>query len=441
MRPFFAQLRFDSLGLTRSKPLYILLFLECFFIGFSYIQAIDLYREASIAAQESSGLAGGLSPFDGFLVPLFGAHSVLISILFPFLTIRQVAVEYERGSYKILEQLSSKGMSQILSSIVISLLAWALTLVPIVIAVGHWVLNSGHVNFSEISVLLIGHGAFALAIVSVSLVAAHSVRQTAPAVIIVLSMILGFWMIESFAGSVPGGMGAYAKSLSFTSNLRPFERGILSMAHLGYFTGVAGLFLALSNFCSKVFLGRHRVAVIITSAILVPLVLSQAVHTFPTSYDFTENRRNSFSPAVEQALSSAKVPIRLEIYLSQDDSRLYDFERDFLGRLKRSLRQLTVEYAYAGRSGFKPSSDDLYGVFRLSNASRSAETRSTNEEELLPIVFDLIGIPLPQSDGSFYPGYPLAASSDWLGFIFYLILPLIVVGAYFIITQKRRLKT
>lgn len=440
MKSLVSQLRFHFLGIIRSKPLYILLFLECFFVGFSYIQAIDLYREASLAAQESPGLASGLSPFDGFLVPLFGAHSVLISILFPFLTIRQIAVEYERGSYKILDQISSRGLPQIMSAFVVSLFAWVLSLIPILIAIAHWLTGSGHISFSEVAVLLIGHGAFALTIISISLLVAHIMRQTSPAVIIVLSMILGFWMIESFAGSVPSELGNIAKSLSFTANLKAFERGILSMAHLLYFVGLVGLFLGLSKSSSKVFLSSRRIAAIIASAVLGSLVLSQAIQELPTSYDFTENRRNSFSPAIEQAFSQAKNPVHLQIYLSPDDSRLYDFERDFLGRLKRSLRHLTVEYAYTSRSGFKSSSDDLYGIFRLSNSSRSAQTRSTNEEELLPIVFDLIGISQPQTEESFYPGHPLIAASNGLGILFYIILPFIIVGIYFFITQKRRLK-
>lgn len=265
-------------------------------------------------------------------------------------------------------------------------------------------------------------------------------RQTAPAVIIVLSMVLGFWMIESFAGSVPSELGTIAKSLSFTANLKAFERGILSLAHLGYFVGITWLFLGLSKSSSKVFLSRRRMVTIIASAALGSLLLSQVAQTLPTSYDFTENRRNSFSPAIEKALSQARNPIHLQIYLSPDDSRLYDFERDFLGRLKRSLRYLTVEYAYTSRSGFKSSSDDLYGIFKLSNSSKSAQTRSTNEEELLPIVFDLIGISRPQTEESFYSGYPLVASSNRLGILFYLILPFIVVGMYFFVTQKRRLK-
>ena len=48
--------------------------LLCPVVGFGFIQAVALYSEASRSAASFPELARGLSPFDGVLVPTFGAN-------------------------------------------------------------------------------------------------------------------------------------------------------------------------------------------------------------------------------------------------------------------------------------------------------------------------------------------------------------------------------
>ena len=82
---------------SKRKPLLGILFVLCLLAGLSYAQAVDLYAEASRAVARSPALAAGLAPLEGVLVPTFGSLYLGLTLLFPFVAIRQVAREQADG--------------------------------------------------------------------------------------------------------------------------------------------------------------------------------------------------------------------------------------------------------------------------------------------------------------------------------------------------------
>src|SRR5690349_21729610 len=66
-----------------GRALWTMLLLVCPLIGYSFVQAVSLYGEASASAQQSPVLAASLSPLDGVLVPTFGSFYVAVTLLFP----------------------------------------------------------------------------------------------------------------------------------------------------------------------------------------------------------------------------------------------------------------------------------------------------------------------------------------------------------------------
>src|SRR5262245_4741307 len=73
---------------TGGRALWIMLLLICPLVGYSLLQAVSLYSESSLSAQQSPALAVSLSPLDGMLVPTFGSLYVAVTLLFPFVAIR-----------------------------------------------------------------------------------------------------------------------------------------------------------------------------------------------------------------------------------------------------------------------------------------------------------------------------------------------------------------
>src|SRR5262245_28485445 len=66
-----------------GRALWTMLLLLCPLIGYSFVQAVSLYGEASAAALQAPVLARGLSPLDGVLVPSLGAWYIGTTLLFP----------------------------------------------------------------------------------------------------------------------------------------------------------------------------------------------------------------------------------------------------------------------------------------------------------------------------------------------------------------------
>src|ERR1700716_3829951 len=66
LRPLLVKELWEILG---GRALWTMLLILCPLVGYSFIQAVALYSEASSAALQSTALASGLSPLDGVLVP------------------------------------------------------------------------------------------------------------------------------------------------------------------------------------------------------------------------------------------------------------------------------------------------------------------------------------------------------------------------------------
>ena len=88
-----------------GRALWTMLLLLCPLIGYSFVQALALYSEASTAALQAPVLGRGLSPLDGVLVPTLGAFYVGVTLLFPFVAIRVLSYEKESGGLQLLVQL------------------------------------------------------------------------------------------------------------------------------------------------------------------------------------------------------------------------------------------------------------------------------------------------------------------------------------------------
>src|SRR5215470_11956499 len=117
-------------NLVAGRAFWLLLLLVCPLVGYSYIQAVGLYGEASRSAAQLPEVARNLSPLDGILVPTFGALYLANTFLFPFVAIRSIAHEKETGSLKLLLQLPCP-LSLVLAAKVAALVsAWLLMILP-----------------------------------------------------------------------------------------------------------------------------------------------------------------------------------------------------------------------------------------------------------------------------------------------------------------------
>src|SRR5499427_7213306 len=191
LRPLLAK---ELREIVSGRALWIMLLLLCPLVGYSFVQAVSLYAEASAGAQGSPVLSRSLSPFDGILVPSFGAFYIGVTLLFPFVAIRALGQEKESGSLRLLVQLPYRTSTIILTKLAAVLAAWALVSIPTLSVLGIWVLLGGHLGPLETLNLVFGHALYGLLVGTVALFSTTLSDSAATAAIIALAVTIGSWV-------------------------------------------------------------------------------------------------------------------------------------------------------------------------------------------------------------------------------------------------------
>jgi len=414
--------------LLLGRALWITLMITVLLTGYSYIQALNLYSEASRSALKIPELARGISPLDGILVPTLGSLYLAATFLFPFIVIRTVGAEKQVGAHKLLIQLPYSMSMLFAAKLLAALVAWIAMLLPSLAAMALWMTSGGHIHGPEAANLILGHFLYAFVIAGISLAAATLTKSAASAAITALAAILGFWVLD-FAGA--GGNGVLGKlaGLSLTAVLHTFERGVFSLralmgslvAGLGLMT-VAGIWFHPGQSVRR----RARNLGLLLSVLLIASGGVSQIHFFR---DTTEDRRNSFSASDEAALHEMKERLTIKVYLAVEDPRLYDLEHSILGKLQRTLCNVEITFPQNGVSQIPIGGSDRYGQVIYRYAGHQAMSRSTSEEEVLPLIFELAGQKQPPSSrADRYPGYPLVADGHRAGIWFYWVFPVVLLA-------------
>jgi hypothetical protein len=174
-----------------------------------------------------------------------------------------------------------------------------------------------------------------------------------------------------------------------------------------------------------------------TLAVVVILAgLMLAVGSMRTSWDLSENRRNSFAVADEAALRGINDPLRITVYLSPEDPRLTDFEQNIVKKLRRILPRLQVDYAANSQTGLFEGAEERYGEIWYELKGQRVMERSTIDEVVLEQIYRLAGINAPAPlETEAFSGYPLAARPRWAAGFFYAGWPLLIAFMWWLVRR------
>jgi ABC-2 type transport system permease protein len=381
-----------------GRALWIMLLLVCPLIGYSFFQAISLYGESSAAGLQSPVLASSLSPFDGILVPTFGAFYVAVTLLFPFVAIRAVSHEKESGALRLLVQLPYHASTLIGAKFVAVLGAWLLAGIPVLSTLVIWMMLGGHLSPAETLNLFAGHLLYGSLVGAIALFSAAIAESAASAAVITLAFTIGSWVLDFTVAGRPG-LAEWIARLSLTQTLRTFEQGMLSVAvALGMgvvicgFAALAGAWLAPGTpLRSKL----ARSAAIGLAAVIAVIAVSR----LNLSVDVTEDRRNSFPAADQRLLARLGDPLTVTVHMAPEDPRYADLQRNVLAKLERAMPHVTILL------GGDRQSDERYGEVEYVYGDRQDVSRSTSSREILPLLYSLAGVAPPAPDAARdYPG-------------------------------------
>jgi hypothetical protein len=142
----------------------------------------------------------------------------------------------------------------------------------------------------------------------------------------------------------------------------------------------------------------------------------------------------------------ATLPGRLRVVanLDREDSRRRQLESDTLAKLRLARPDLEVRFPPDERSA--PAAlgqDDSYGRLTIQLGNRSQEISSTSRREIVTVIFELAGRPLPDWTQPEYRGYPVVVEGTRRRIVLatcYGGLPLVflAVGAAIATNRMRR---
>jgi ABC-2 type transport system permease protein len=421
-----------------GRALWILLLLMCPLIGYSFFQSVSLYADSSAAGLQSPVLAASLSPFDGVLVPTFGASYVAVTLLFPFVAIRVLGQEKESGTLRLLVQLPYRTSALIAAKLAAILAAFVLVGLPALTTLVLWTFLGGHLSAPETANLILGHLLYGLLVGAIALFAASVTDSAATAAIVALAFTIGSWVLDFTLAGRPG-MLEWIAHLSLTQVLHGFEQGLLSpgrilgvIAVIGAFAALAGVWLP-PGVAIRAKLLRSLLCVI-AAAIVLGLVSQVRL-----SVDVTADRRNSFPAADQRVLATLSEPLHVTVHLAPEDPRYMDLQRNVLAKLERAMPNVGIRLA-DGRLATGAGAD-AYGEVEYTYGARSDVTPSTSPREVLPVLYGLAGVPVPPPDpGDGYPGYPLTADA-WYALPWFLVAwPLLIALTWWLSRRPPHLK-
>jgi ABC-2 type transport system permease protein len=426
-------IRKELAELSASRAWWLLLIVVGLLTGQAFIGAVGTYAEMSAPA----ALAQGLSPLDGIVVPTLGAYDLAIMLLFPFVAIRLVANERATDALKIVLQWPVTRSGIVLAKLGALMVAWVVSLVPFGIAMVLWIAYGGHLNGFELANVLAGYTLRFLLTAALSMAAAALLPGAANAAVAVLAFTIGTWALDFLAA----GRGGWIQRLAAytpAAVIRSFERGLFRVDIALVLCIVTVAALAVTTIAIHLGAGTRSRSVRIAAVFAAAIALSIGAANVQISFDVSENRRSSFSPAESRALAAIREPLELTVLLSAEDPRLADLESNTLVKLRRSMR-VHVVYPLEGRSALFDS-DDRYGTIEYRLGGRQAVNRSTTEAIVLDTIFGLAGLAAPPPEESAYPGYPLRAQPRGAGVVFYLVWPVLTLVVAWL-SRKRYLTT
>jgi hypothetical protein len=304
-----------------------------------------------------------------------------------------------------------------------------------------WKSYGGHLYAPEVLNLLLGHLLRVMLAGGIAIAAAAIAESAASAAIITLGFTVGTWALD-FIAAGRGGWLQEVAAYTPTAVLRVFEQGLLQLNTLIviFAASLAGICIAAAWLRT----GRNWQARALTTLVVILLTVAigiAASHLRP-NWDFSEDRRNSFSPADEAALRQIREPLHVTVYLSAEDGRLRDLQHGVLNKLQRLLPRVDIDYAANTRLGLFEADEDHYGEVWYAMGDRKVMSKSTTVPIVLEEIYNLAGVTPParpeQPTEEDYPGYPLAARPQGASWIFYAAWPVIMALAWWLIRRPRR---
>ncbi len=425
----------------RAPITWVIAALSALLVGHGFVLALDIYSASSRSALQSALQAREMDPLAGIVRPTLGGLDLAVSLLVPLVAARLLSVEKERHTFGGLCLLEGSPDRVVWKKLAAAGAAASLLFVAPVALFAAYSASGGHLDALETGWALLGEVLHAALVVAVSIAAAAWTRTLAQAATIGIVVSLTSWALDAAEGFAALAWLGGASAWSVERKLGPFQRGIVSLGSLGWMVVATALSVTIAMVGARFDQSRGRKAAVVagaTTAAAALLMVSAASHR---AWDWTEQRRASLPPAAVEGLRGIPEPLSVDVFLDRDDSRRRQLESDALAKLFLARPDLVVHIPLDDeRAVAEAQRDTGYGRIVVHVGSSTRETRSTSRRELVSLIFDAAGLPLPDWTQPPYRGYPFVSEGTRrtvLVSLAYLAVPLALLGAGFVLTRRR----
>jgi hypothetical protein len=426
----------------RSPLTWLQACLSALLVGHGFVLAIDLYSAGSRSVQASTLMAREFDPLLGIVRPTLGGLYLSLSLLGPIAAARVLSIEKERRTLDALLLQTASPARLLLAKFTAALAGVGLQLAAPIVLLLIWRLLGGHLALAETAVPLFGYGLYAVLIVATALMAAAWTGTLAQAATLAVLLVVASWAIDASEGFAALAWLGGALDWSVSTHLAPFERATVAVGACGWIVLLAAAALvaawgALGTAGSRV----QRAGLMIGVGVMTALACG-AVQRVQQGFDLTELHRASLPSAVIRALRALPATLDLEVWLDRDDARRRQLESDALAKLRLARSDLQVRDPLDERPApAEGEREPGYGRIVVHVGKSTRETYSTSRRELVTLIFDAAGRPVPDFSQHEYPGYPKIIAGGqraFAGFAAYFGLPGTLLIAGWFSTRSRR---
>jgi len=423
--------------LMASRAWWVLLITMGPLTGVSFISAVQTYADLSGLNGTAAGEGQAFAPLIGIWAPTFGACELAAAFLLPFVAIRLVSGDRRSGALKLELQHAMPAFGRMSAKVLVLIAGWTIALLPTIIAIALWRAYGGVLYAPELVAIYVGQLLNAGLMIALGAATAALTEHPSTAAIATLTVTVGTW-IANFAAAVHGGIWERIAGYTPAVMVAELQHGLVRLDVVLIAGIITGFGIALAAIWTRLGVAVPRrvwesiaAAGIGAIAIAAAIAPASAHGSAPSmSWDLSENRANSFSPAEEEALRRIAAPLRIEVHLAPEDPRRVDLERQVLARLRRTLPSVHIDYIAATRTGMFEQTAAAYGEIWYDVAGRRALNRSVTTESVLETIFSLAQIePRAERADEIFRGHPLAATPRGAALIFYGLWPAAVAAA------------
>ena len=428
----------------RAPVTWVVAALSALLVGHGFILSVDLYSASSRSAFASALQAREMDPLAGVVRPTLGGLDLAISLFVPLVAARILSADKERRTFGALCLLEGSSDRVVVEKLCAGVAASALSFIAPVVAFVVFHAVGAHIDAIETSSALAGEGLHLVLIAAVSLAAASWTRTLAQAATLGIMISLSSWAIDAAEDFAALAWLGGASSWSIERQLAPFQRGILSVGSLVWLIAATAAATVLALTGARFDGSRIRRSAIGGATIVVTGLILVAAANSHRAYDWTEQRRASLPPAAVRGLRAIRAPLSMDVFLDRDDSRRRQLESDVIGKLYLARPDLTVRMPLDARESVtEVQREPDYGRILIHVGPSTKETRSTSRREIVGLIFDAAGKPLPDWTLPSYEGFPFVtegARRMVLVLLAYVVVPVAFLTTAVVLTRRRSIR-